>query len=81
MWWFGWYPNLRRLFSGLPEPSTSPAGSPGSRFLVGSPGSRFGDPEHERLAFTDAYGYDIAGWPAYQTLLWPSSTAERLTTQ
>ncbi len=36
--------------------------------LVGAPGSRFGDPEHERLAFTNAYGYDIAAWPDYQTL-------------
>ncbi|MBX7267585.1 phosphotransferase [Micromonospora sp. Llam7] len=36
--------------------------------LVGAPGSRFGDPDHERLAFTAAYGYDIADWPDYQTL-------------
>jgi aminoglycoside phosphotransferase (APT) family kinase protein len=36
--------------------------------LVGAPGSRFGDPEHERLAFTAGYGYDIADWPLYQEL-------------
>nr|MDT0658796.1 aminoglycoside phosphotransferase family protein [Micromonospora sp. DSM 115978] len=36
--------------------------------LVGAPGSRFGDPDHERLAFTAAYGYDIADWPDYQAL-------------
>lgn len=36
--------------------------------LVGAPGSRFGDLEHERIAFTDAYGYDIAAWPDYQIL-------------
>lgn len=36
--------------------------------LVGAPGSRFGDPDDERLAFTNAYGYDIATWPDYQTL-------------
>jgi aminoglycoside phosphotransferase (APT) family kinase protein len=36
--------------------------------LVGAPGSRFGDPDNERLAFTTAYGYDIATWPDYQTL-------------
>lgn len=36
--------------------------------LVGAPGSRFGDPDNERLAFTRAYGYDIATWPEFQTL-------------
>jgi hypothetical protein len=36
--------------------------------LVGAPGSRFGDPEHERLAFTAGYGYDIAGWRSFQDL-------------
>ncbi|MDG4784962.1 hypothetical protein O7626_03270 [Micromonospora sp. WMMD1102] len=34
--------------------------------LVGAPGSRFGDSD-ERLAFTSAYGYDIAAWPSYRT--------------
>jgi len=36
--------------------------------LVGAPGSRFGDPDHERLAFTRVYGYDIATWPEHQPL-------------
>ncbi|GGL18990.1 phosphotransferase [Mangrovihabitans endophyticus] len=36
--------------------------------LVGAPGSRFGDPDHERLAFTTGYGYDIADWPDHQAL-------------
>lgn len=36
--------------------------------LVGAPGSRFGDSDDERLAFTNAYGYDVAAWPSYQTL-------------
>jgi len=36
--------------------------------LVGAPASRFGDTPDERRAFTTGYGYDIATWPAHQTL-------------
>jgi aminoglycoside phosphotransferase (APT) family kinase protein len=36
--------------------------------LVGAPGSRFGDTEEERIAFSTAYGYDVASWPGYKLL-------------
>lgn len=36
--------------------------------LVGAPGSRFGDPENERAAFSQGYGYDIGAWPDHQVL-------------
>jgi hypothetical protein len=34
----------------------------------GAPGNRFGESEELRQAFSQAYGYDIAGWPGWRVL-------------
>jgi hypothetical protein len=34
----------------------------------GAPGNRFGLPEQQRREFSNAYGYDLASWPAWPVL-------------